>query len=201
MRNSVTALLLVASAVALSAAIATRGRIGHPVTPRMQTEAKAVAGRATASLLAQGSNGRTYALGKSDRGRPRVLIFIKSDCPCSEAAEPCFARLHAAYRDRADLLGIIAGDLPVAKDWVSRHQTPYPVLADPDLKAIQALGAERSAYTALVNPDGTIEHLWPGYSAGMLKDLAQRLADLTKTAVASLDVGEAPQELTSGCPF
>ncbi len=201
MKNTVTALLLVASAVALSAAIATRWRVGHPVTSRMQAEAQAVAGRTTTPLVLQGSDGQSRSLGRSTQARPCVVIFIKSDCPCSEAAEPCFARLHAAYHDRADILGILGGDLTEAKEWVARHQTPYPVLADPDLKVIQALGAERSAYTALVDQSGSVETLWPGYSAAMLKELSQRLAALTHTTMTSFDVGDAPQELTSGCSF
>ncbi|WP_422927999.1 peroxiredoxin family protein [Singulisphaera sp. PoT] len=201
MRNSISALLLVGAGIALSAAIASRWQVGHPVTPRMESEAEAVAGRVTGSLLAEGSDGRTYRLGESSGGRPRVLVFIKGDCPCSEAADPCFARLYSGYRDRAEILGVIDGGLEEAKGWADRHGTPYPILADPDKKLIRALGAESSVYTALIDGQGTVEHLWPGYSSSMLQELGRRLAKLTDTAAAKLDFGDAPEELTTGCSF
>jgi hypothetical protein len=189
LRRIATTLLLVAAGAALVGAIASRSRVGHPVTARMQTAAGATTGRSARPLP-----GAAW-------GRPTVLIFIKEGCPCSEAAETCFRRLFAAYGDRASFLGVIDGGPSEARQWVVRHQTPYPVLADPDLAIIRAYGAERSAYTALIANGGTIDRLWPGYSAGMLRELGARLAKAEGVAEVQLDVGDAPVELTSGCSF
>src|SRR5262249_36098060 len=133
--------------------------------------------------------------------RGTVLIFIKDGCPCSEAAEPCFRRLHEAYGRRVRFLGVVDGGPSVARDWVDRHRTPYPVYPDLELAVIRACWAERSAYAALVTAGGTIDRLWPGYSAGMIRELGARLAALAGTAEAPIDVSDAPSELTSGCSF
>lgn len=188
-RRTTTVLLLLAAVAALAAAIATRSRVGHPVTDRMRAAASAVAG-SSATALPVGV-----------QGRPTVIIFIKEGCPCSEAADPCFRRLFTVYGDQVAFLGIIDGDASVAKRWTEEHDTPYPVLADPDLKLIQGYQAERSAYVALINRAGTVDRLWPGYSAGMLRELGTRLAHAGGTTEETLDVGDAPEELTSGCSF
>ncbi|SIO64926.1 Peroxiredoxin [Singulisphaera sp. GP187] len=189
MRKVATILLLVAAAAAFTAAIATRSRIGHPVTARMRADAGAVAGRPALSLP------------EAARERPTVLIFIKDGCPCSEAADPCFRRLFTAYGDRVAFLGIIDGESPEAARWTREHDTPYPVIADPDLKVVNAYHAERSAYVALVTQQGTVDRLWPGYSAGMLRELGARLASAVGVPEVRLDVGDAPDVLTSGCTF
>lgn len=189
MRRIATTLLLVAAGAVMVAAIASRSRVGHPVTARMQTAAGATTGRPARPLP-----GAAW-------GRPTVLIFIKEGCPCSEAAEPCFRRLFAAYGHRASFFGVIDGGPPEAADWTRRHETPYPVIPDRDLEIIRAYGAERSAYAALVTSDGIVDHLWPGYSGAMLRELGARLATDLGTAEARLDIADAPVELTSGCMF
>jgi AhpC/TSA family len=189
MRRLFTAMLLMAAVAALAAAVATRSRVGHPVTPRMRAAAVATAGRAAYPMT-----------GVADAG-PTVVVFIRQGCPCSEAVEPYMHRLFDAYGDRASVVGVIDGGPGDAEGWRERHRTPYPIVADPDLTIVRAYGAERSAYTALVVDGRTIERLWPGYSAGMLRELGARLAAALGVAEAPLDVGDAPEALTSGCPF
>jgi hypothetical protein len=110
-------------------------------------------------------------------------------------------RLFDAYGDRATFVGVIDGGPRDAATWKRRHRTPYLVVADPDLKVVRSFGAERSAYTALVRDGETIDRLWPGYSAAMLRDLGARLASAVGAAEAPLEVAGAPDALTSGCPF
>ncbi|MHC5543574.1 peroxiredoxin family protein, partial [Singulisphaera rosea] len=59
----------------------------------------------------------------------------------------------------------------------------------------------RSASVALVSRAGTIETLWPGYSADMLNDLGRRLARLTGVEPKPLDTRDAPIKLAAGCRF
>jgi hypothetical protein len=130
-----------------------------------------------------------------------VLLFIQDGCPCSEAAERHFRRVHAAYGGWVSFLGVIDGDAATARGWSGRHGTPYPILADPDRRLIAACRADRSAYVMLVAPGGSVEALWPGYSAGMLADLGRRLARLTGRAEVPLDTRGAPDRMVSGCSF
>ena len=189
MRRFATPLLLLAATAALVAAIVTRSRIGHPVTARMRTSAQQAAGHVASPLP-----GHAW-------GRPTVLVFIQDGCPCSEAAEPYFRSLVEAYGPEVSFLGVIDGDSSVASRWRQDHQTPYPVLADPDLSLIRHYGAQRSAYSALISREGRIERLWPGFSADMLRELGARLAEARGIAEVKLAHEEAPARLTSGCPF
>ncbi|WP_406696515.1 redoxin domain-containing protein [Singulisphaera sp. Ch08] len=189
MRRIATVLLLIAAGAAFAAAFATRSQVGHPVTARMRAAARAVAGLPALPLP------------DSAQGQPAVIIFIKEGCPCSEAAEACFRRLFTAYGEHVAFLGIIDGEAPDAERWIQQHETPYPIVADPDLKVVHAYRAERSAYVAFVTKEGTVDRLWPGYSAGMLRDLGAKLASAVGVPEASFDVSDAPDTLTSGCSF
>jgi peroxiredoxin len=195
-------LLLLAAGVAALAFAALKPRSGyHRVTAAMSKAADTVAGRPATTLEAEGTDGRWHSPASDAQERPLVLFFIQDGCPCSEAAEPYFRRLQAAYGRDAAFLGVIDGDIATARDWAARHETPYPILADSGRRLIVACRAERSAYTMLVRPGGRIEALWPGYSAGMLAEAGVRLSRLAHRAEIPLDTRGAPEEFVSGCSF
>ncbi len=196
-----SAVLVIAGILALAAALFAPASIVHPVTPAMLRSAGEKSGVRLPEVWAEGSDGRTTSPSVVAAERPTVLIFIKDGCPCSESAEPFFHRLHAAYGECAAFLGVIDGDRAAARSWADRHGSPYPVLADPDLRIIGPCGVERSAYVAVVARGGAIERLWPGYSEGMLAELDAMLARHTGLDGPPIDAAGAPQELASGCSF
>ena len=201
MRKWASAGLLLAAVLALMAARLLPPSRNHPVTPAMLASAGEMAGLRVIGAELEASDGRLISPAAVAADRPTVLVFIQAGCPCSEAAEPFFRPLHEAYGARVAFLGVMGGDRSEAREWADRHRSPYPVLADPDLRVIRACGVERSAYVALVARGGAIERLWPGYSAGMLAELGRRLsrmADLPKTPT---DTTGAPAVLASGCSF
>lgn len=193
--------LFLGGVVVLAAAFLVPPSMNHPVTPAMLAKASEATGRRVPAGRVQGTGGFSDSLASLAGRRPLVLIFIQDGCPCSEAAEPYFHRLHAAYGDRVTILGVVDGDRSVADDWSKRRRAPYPILADPDHLIIDACGAERSANVALVTRAGTIETLWPGYSADMLTDLGRRLARLTGVDPIPFDTTDAPIKLAAGCRF
>jgi peroxiredoxin len=197
----ISAALLLAGVAAFGATFFVPTTANHPVTPAMLATAERVSGRTLPAGTIVGADGRAYSPAAEAAGRPLVLVFVKEGCPCSIAAEPFFRRLHDAYGSRAAFLGVIDGDRAVAKSWAEGRGVHYPVLADPDHRIIDACGVENSASVALVARGGTIEALWPGYSAGMLADLGARLSRHTGLAAAPVDAGGAPAEMTSGCSF
>jgi len=200
--RDIASLLLLSAGVAALAFAALKPRSAyHPVTAAMSTAADASSGLPAPTLEAEGTDGRRYSPWSDARERPLVLFFIQDGCPCSEAAEPYFQRLHAAHGRDVAFLGVIDGDLKTARDWARGHETPYPILADPGRSLITACRAERSAYVMLVGPGGRIEALWPGYSSGMLVEVGARLARLTRRGEVSLDTRGAPEELASGCSY
>ena len=173
----------------------------HPVTPeRLVASGKGAGGRA-GPFRAEAGDGRTLDLDGLTQDRPLVMIFIKQGCPCSVAAQPYFNRLAAAFGGKANVVGVIDGDAGAAAAWGSVHKVRYPILADPDLAIVRGYGAEASVYTALVAPGGTVEHLWPGYSAGMLAEVAARVAVHCQSEIPPIDSAGAPAELSTGCTF
>ncbi|OWK41775.1 peroxiredoxin family protein [Fimbriiglobus ruber] len=187
-RKLATGLLLALAVVTLIVAYWLPPRIGHPVTPFMESAADDAGGKPVDPLPGVAMD------------RPTVVVFILPGCECSEAYDVFMRRLFDAYGDRVAFAGVVVGDARSADEWKAKHQTPYPLVADPDLAITRAYGAARSAYTALV-VDGRVSRLWPGYSAEMLRALGVKLAEIGDRPEASLDVRGAPEGMTSGCPL
>lgn len=173
----------------------------HRVTPEMRQASEQMADRPAPSFRAIDQDGNPVESASTVGERPVVLVFIKDGCPCSTSAEPFYARLHDAYGARATFLGVIDGDRSVASRWVDDHGTPYPVLADPSLGLVRDFEVRNSAYVALIDRDGMIVALWPGYSEEILEEIASRLSGLTGLPQTDVGASEAPDLPYSGCPF
>ena len=154
------------------------------------------------ALRARGTNGVDYDLGtpQPDPG-PLVLVFIEHDCPCSVDAQRFFNRLQSAYGNEVRFLGVIDRDTDAARAWGQRNRTTFPLLADPGLAIARAYKAESSAYMAVVAKGGTIDRLYPGYSAAMLSEASARIARQAGVEPRPIDADGAPDELSTGCPF
>jgi peroxiredoxin len=173
----------------------------HTVSRTMLKEAGERAGRPATSFQIRGFDGELYSFDSMTKDKALAIVFIKDGCPCSDAAEPYFRRLHDVYAGRVQLVGVIDGDAAVARRWAQEHRTNYPILPDPKLEVVHAYGAKGSAYVALVAAGGRIERLWPGYSERMLKELGARMAVLGGVPMASFDSEGAPRRLFAGCPY
>jgi hypothetical protein len=115
--------------------------------------------------------------------------------------EPFFHRLAGRYRDVADFAGVIDAGADTALAYATTNKTPYPVLADPDRAIIDRFEAKNGGYVALLRPESTIDALWPGCSAEMMRELGRRIAELGGVRERSIDVTGMPGALTTGCPF
>jgi len=172
----------------------------HVVTPSMAEASRGMVFRQAPAFTLKATDGAEYSLGELIREKPLLLTFIKIGCPCSEAAQPFFNRLRAAY-PHARILGVIDGDPGPADLWAMKIRVSYPLLLDPNLQLVRAYGVENSAYAVLVDQKGQITMHWPGYSASMLQELGASLARLTGSAVSPIDTVDAPVEFHSGCPY
>jgi peroxiredoxin len=199
--HRISLLLAAASVAVLAFAVLKPRSRSHPVTAAMTASAGAIAGQRSTAIEGEGTDGKLHSPVSDSLDHPLVLFFIQDGCPCSEAAEPYFQRLERAHGRAVMFLGVIDGDIKTARDWASRHETRYPIVADPKKRIIAACHADRSAYVMLVAPGGTIEVLWPGYSSRMLAELDARLSRLTGEGAVPLDNSGAPNELASGCAF
>ena len=172
----------------------------HMVTKEMADASRAMVDRPAPPFVASALDGDQVELAERLRRGPVILTFIKAGCPCSEAAQPFFNQLHAAYPGAA-FLGVVDVAGGPAQRWAERLRIAYPMLTDPDLKIIRAYGVENSAYVVVIDPRGRIIRHWPGFSTGMLREFGATLAALTGKAEQQLDVSEAPDQEYSGCPF
>lgn len=177
-------------------------QVRHPVTPKMWDVAKSLDNVVVPDFsLTEGHSGTQMTLKDVTAGRPTIIYFIKDDCPCSIDVEPLMQKLAKGLGDKVSVVGVLNGGPAIYKKWMEIGKTPYAVLMDPELSTIKKFKAERSTYTALIRPDGTVDKLWPGYSAAMLSELNERAAKLANMAVPTYDPAYAPKEMTSGCSF
>ena len=147
----------------------------HLVTTKMLETTKMMTDVTAPTVRAEATDGSFYDIKELTRDGPAVLVFIKDGCPCSHAAQPFFNLLFDAYGEHARFFGVFDGDVTAAKKWAKQNLVEFPILSDPDLRAVREYKAENSAYVALIAKGGRIEKLWPGYSADMLADAAARL--------------------------
>lgn len=91
----------------------------HVVTPSMAEASRGMVFRQAPAFTLKATDGAEYSLGELIREGPLLLTFIKIGCPCSEAAQPFFNRLRAAY-PHARILGVIDGDLGPANLWAKK---------------------------------------------------------------------------------
>lgn len=178
----------------------TRPPSSHIVTKKMADSSRSMLERTAASFETVDADGRFYKLSELCGRGPVVLTFVKNGCPCSEAAQPFFNQVQAAYPG-AGFFGVIEAASDTATRWATRFHVTYPLLLDPDSRIIRDYGVENSAYVVLVDRQGRIRKHWPGYSVGMLRELGATLAELTGCPEHPLDVSDAPDEEYSGCPF
>jgi peroxiredoxin len=173
----------------------------HPVTPEMQAAIDAMEQKTAPSFELPDETGKVRTLEEFHDGKPLLLYFIKDGCPCSIESEPLFQKLYRHHEGRVNVVGIIGSDSDVAAKWKEMFETPYPVLASPDHKVMQAYDVPRSVYTVLITPEGKIARMWGGYSARMLLEANSLLAALSDASEKPFEPDYAPEELSSGCSF
>jgi peroxiredoxin len=173
----------------------------HFVAPADLTASGISAHQRIRPFTATAHDGRPLGLADLTRGKPLVLLFIKSGCPCSVEFEPFFHRLEQAYRGQTAFAAVLDGLPDAARRYAEANQVPYPVLADARLEVIRQFQVTKGASVALVTPDGFLDALWPGCSEEMMRELGRRLADLAGVAEVGLDCSGMPHALTAGCPY
>lgn len=173
----------------------------HPVTPEMWKQADAAKGFLAPAFDARDTDGNSVTLASLTKSGPLFLYFALTDCPCTIEAQPHYERLSKLYRGKVSFLAVTNADLAAARAWKSEFSVPYPVVSSPDLELMRLYGVSRSVYGLLIGKDGKILRMWPGYSAAMLQDLNQEMADALHEPAAKFDSTLAPTIMTSGCKF
>ncbi len=183
-----------------AAAIKFRDQQIHPVTQAMATTLEKQTGTVAPNFSYLAANGKA-AGSVSSTTVPIVLTFIEKECPCSKDAAVYFNRLQKALGNTVKVVGVINSNSRAAEAWRQESGAEYALCLDPDLKLIKTMRAERSVTTVLLDGSHHVVKTWAGYSKDMLAELSKSAAQLTGTAVGSLDTTGAPGVLVSGCVF
>ncbi|MFI5384634.1 MAG: TlpA family protein disulfide reductase [Fimbriimonadales bacterium] len=174
--------------------------VRHPVSSQMLLEASRMSERASPLFKLEDAHGIPVQLGGSG-AKPQFVYFILEGCPCSLDAQPLFNALYRRYKDKVDFIGVINAGKATALDYAGQTTTLHPIVCDPDLRLIRAFGVKQSTYNLIVRSDGLVDHMWPGYSRDILRQINARLAKLTGTPETPFDASVAPETPASGCYF
>lgn len=173
----------------------------HLVTPIMLRETAAETKKPAPAVHALDSEGKEVALGSTNALRPQFVYFVLDGCPCSFDAEPLFHKLAKQFAGKVDFVSVIDAPKSRAHEWATQMLVDYPVIPDPDKKIIHAYGARASVYSALLDRDGRIVKMWPGYSADYLREMNKLMADVSGTPERPFDPEYAPKVKATGCAF
>ena len=108
-------------------------------------------------------------------GRKLVLYFYPKDNTSGCTAEACSLRDH--YKELQDagyeVVGVSADSAASHQKFIAKHDLPFPLIADTEKRLSELMGTwgEKSLYgrkymgmfrtTFILNPDGTIERIFP----------------------------------------
>lgn len=133
-----------------------------------------------------------------------VFTFFSAHCPCQRARDARLRQLHAAYAPRGVAFVAIDAEREASVERATREARargyPFPILADPSGRSIDALGAEFATYTVIVDRRGTVR-----YSGGLDSDKSRLSTNATlfvRDALDDLLEGNEPRRphgVTLGC--
>lgn len=172
----------------------------HPVTLKMEQDAKSVVGEPAPEIALNDQDGKPYRLSEQVKDAPVMVVMVKDGCPCSMEAQPFFNQLAKAY-PAVRFVAVTDSTKYNASKFKDDFAVPYPLLTEPGMHTFEAFQSPRSVYVTLIGKGGTVRHLWPGYSQSILNEIGEALAHETGTPVAKLDLHEAPERPSSGCKF
>lgn len=173
----------------------------RPVTKEMELQAGLQEGKEMPEFKLPTTTGMTTNLQGLAGGKPAVLYFIQKRCPCCVEAEPFYTELSNAYKGKIAFIGIINGNRTEADSWAKTNTFDWPIFCDEFGKVIRQLGVTTGVYTMVINPEGTIVKVFPGYSADSLQQLTSLLGGLAKMEAPKLEFKSAPKKLATGCSF
>lgn len=171
----------------------------HPVTEAMRRRSAEEARKPSPVFATKDFSGKPVSIGKVDH--PQFVYFVLDGCPCSVDAEPLFQSLWKHFQGNVEFVSVTNGDRAMAKKWSSQMLMPYPLVPDPKLEIVHAFGATNSVASVLIDGNGRIVKMWPGYSQDLLAEMNRTMAEALGEPVRPFDASYAPKKQAAGCAF
>lgn len=130
-------------------------------------------------ISANGSDGKAHTLKSLTEKGPVYLLFVKSQCSANPGATPFFKKIHEAYKDKLNFIGVINTNKEGHQGWKDEFRGEWMTLLDPEKKIISGFGVRRSTPVIKIGKDGKVEKVFNGWGQAALKELA---ADMAKEA-------------------
>lgn len=173
----------------------------HPVSEQMQLTADNLAKSQASDFQLPTTSGKDFHLLDQLQKKPVLIVMTKDGCPCSIEAQPFYTALATNYADRLTTIGVIDADKVGALKYKEGLRPGYEIAYTTTTDLFEKYKSKQSVYTYLINQDGTLRKVFPGYSRASLVELNDILHDLTGLPRAELDLTMAPEKMTSGCFF
>ncbi|MBS1705223.1 MAG: redoxin domain-containing protein [Armatimonadetes bacterium] len=174
----------------------------HPVTSSMTSNADVKKGLDVSGWELTDTKGAKKALKNFLGGKPGFIYFIQRDCPCCVDARPFISQIIDAANGSIITLGLINGSVQEAEKW--QHVNEFKadtMLIDPKEEATKAFKVETGVALVILNAEGVIDRIYPGYCQTWLDQAKADLERLTQSKFAKTDFSQAPKEPTSGCYY
>jgi len=157
--------------------------------------------RDTAALNADGARRLPAALAEAilPNGRPGVIIFLKADCECSKGFAVTATALAPHLQEFATCTAVIEGTVADADAFAAATGLAMPFIAQPESELAREWGVTKAGCFALVEPDGSVEAVWPGISRQGFRDLADRIR--VEPPLPEALLAEIPGAAMAGCPL
>lgn len=149
-------------------------------------------------LTLRSLDGQTREISKLAE-RPTVLLFLKSECPHNKTAIPRWNELFATAKSGVRIIGVLAEDAKVAREFIKAKQVKFPILLDPKSTVSQKMGVQHSLDHVLLMPGkATKPKLWAGDSQDYLRELLKIVNKSLKEPI-KFDISKFPKSRQSGC--
>lgn len=175
----------------------------HEVSNDMEATAANLAKSKAPDFTLPMGNGEDFHLLDQLAKTPVLLVFTKDKCPCSLEAQTFFSQLAKHYQPKVTFLGVMDGDKHEADRYETDFSVPYHFAYSESKDFFRNYHTKQGAYQYLINQDGTLNKVWPGYSKDSLLELDQKLSKMTGIPpLGKFDQWEdAPNNMVSGCYF
>ncbi|RYG78100.1 redoxin domain-containing protein [bacterium] len=174
--------------------------VRHHVTAPMEAATDARSRKAAPVLALTTYDGHSVTLGGPSE-RPRFVYFVKEGCPCSFDAEPLFRDLYRHLDKKVDFIAVTDAEPKAARKWATEMSVAWPLVSDHKAHAMREYGAVSSVYGALLDREGRIVKMWPGYSQGFLQEMNRLMSETAGIPETPFDTKYAPKEKATGCAF